>query len=243
MIKDSGPLLSQPFVDENFEFQGKYLSGQKQLQARWKRCTAMTDSSLGEALGPLYVARAYPKAAKQRMDVLVAAIEEAMGQDIQSLDWMSPETKKAAEVKLKNVSNKIGYPTNWKDYRKVVVKKDDFVGNVRAASIFEDKRDLAKVGKPVDKSEWTMTPPTVNAYYDPSENNINFPAGILQPPFFSTKVDEAVNYGGIGVVIGHELTHGFDDQGRKFDSDGNFSNWWGPERRSGVRKAGGLLRR
>ena len=152
VIKDSAPLLSQPFVDENFAFQGKYLSGQKQLQARWKRCTAMTDGSLGEALGPLYVARAYPKAAKERMDVLVAAIEEAMGQDIQSLDWMSPETKKAAAVKLKNVSNKIGYPAHWKDYSKVVIRKNDFLGNVRAASIFEEKRDLAKVA-PV---RWAM---------------------------------------------------------------------------------------
>jgi putative endopeptidase len=228
VVKGSAPLLSKPFVEENFEFQGKYLSGQKELEARWKRCTALTDNSLGEALGPLYVAKAFPKEAKERMDVLVAAIEEAMGQDIQSVEWMSPETKKAADAKLKTVSNKIGYPAKWKDYSKVVIKKDDFLGNVRAASIFEEKRDLAKVGTPVDKSEWTMTPPTVNAYYDPSENNINFPAGVLQPPFFSTRVDEAVNYGGIGVVIGHELTHGFDDQGRKFDSDGNFTNWWGP---------------
>jgi len=227
VVKGSAALLSKAFVEENFEFQGKFLSGQKELEARWKRCITMTDNSLGEALGPLYVAKAYPKEAKERMDVLVGAIEEAMGEDIQSLDWMSPETRKAAEAKLKKMSNKVGYPAKWKDYRKVVIKRDDFVGNVRAASIFEEKRDLAKVGKPVDKAEWTMTPPTVNAYYNPSENNIDFPAGILQPPFFSTKVDEAVNYGGIGVVIGHELTHGFDDQGRKFDSNGNFTNWWG----------------
>jgi putative endopeptidase len=232
VVKSSAPLLSKPFVEENFEFQGKYLSGQKELEARWKRCTGMTDASLGEALGPLYIARAYPKEAKERMDVLVAAIEESMGEDIRSLAWMSPETKKAAEAKLHKVTNKIGYPAKWKDYRKVVIRKDDFVGNVRAASIFEEKRDLAKVGKPVDKSEWNMTPPTVNAYYDSSENNINFPAGILQPPFFSAKVDEAVNYGGIGVVIGHELTHGFDDQGRKFDGDGNFADWWGPDDRA-----------
>ena len=154
-------------------------------QARWKRCTALTDSSLGEALGPLYVARAYPKEAKERMDVLVAAIEDAMGNDIQSLDWMSPETKQAAEAKLKKVSNKVGYPAKWKDYSKVVIKQDDLVGNVRAAAVFEEKRDLAKLGKPVDKSEWNMTPPTVNAYYDGSENNINFPgrypaAAVLQ---------------------------------------------------------------
>ncbi len=228
IVKSSAPLLSKPFVDENFAFQGKYLSGQKELEARWKRCTSLTDASLGEALGPIYIARAFPKEAEERMDVLVAAIEQSMGKDIQSLEWMSPETKKAAEEKLRKVSNKIGYPAKWKDYRKVVIKPDDFVGNVRAATIYEHKRDMAKIGKPVDKAEWGMTPPTVNAYYDPSENNINFPAGILQPPFFSAKVDEPVNYGGIGVVIGHELTHGFDDQGRKFDGDGDFTNWWGP---------------
>ncbi len=228
VVKGSAALLSKPFVDENFEFQGKYLSGQKELEARWKRCTSLTDNSLGEALGPIYVAKAFPKEAKQRMDVLVAAVEQSMGSDIQSLDWMSPDTKKAANSKLEKVTNKIGYPAKWKDYRKVVIKRDDLVGNARAASIFEIKRDLAKLGKPVDKAEWNMTPPTVNAYYSSSENNINFPAGILQPPFFSAKVDESVNYGGIGVVIGHELTHGFDDQGRKFDGDGNFTNWWGP---------------
>ena len=182
----------------------------------------------GEGLGPIYVAKAFPKEAKERMDVLVAAIEQSMGKDIQSLDWMSLETKKTAEAKLAKVSNKIGYPAKWKDYSKVVIKADDFVGNARAASIFEQKRELAKLGQPVDKAEWGMTPPTVNAYYSSSENNINFPAGILQPPFFSAKVDEPVNYGGIGMVIGHELTHGFDDQGRKFDGDGNITNWWGP---------------
>jgi putative endopeptidase len=228
IVKSSAPLLSKPFVDENFEFQGKYLSGQKELEARWKRCTLMTDSALGEALGPLYVAKAFPKQAKARMDVLVAAVEESMGKDIQSLEWMSPETKKAAEAKLDKVTNKIGYPAKWKDYRSVVIKPDDFVGNVHAANIFEHRRELAKIGNPVDRTEWGMTPPTVNAYYRASENNINFPAGILQPPFFSAKVDESVNYGGIGVVIGHELTHGFDDQGRKFDGNGNFTNWWGP---------------
>jgi predicted metalloendopeptidase len=229
VVKGSAPLLTKAFVNENFAFQGKYLSGQQELEARWKRCTSMTDSSLGEALGPIYVAKAFPKEAKERMDVLVAAIEDSMGKDIQSLEWMSPETKKAADDKLHKVTNKIGYPSKWKDYSKVVIKRDDFVGNALATSVFEEKRNLAKLGKPVDKTEWGMTPPTVNAYYNPSENNINFPAGILQAPFFSTKVDEAVNYGGIGVVIGHELTHGFDDQGRKFDGDGNFTNWWGPK--------------
>lgn len=228
VIKSSASLLNKAFVDENFDFQGKYLSGQQQLEARWKRCTSMTDSALGEALGPLYVEKAFPKEAKARMDVLVASIESSMGKDIQNLEWMSPETKKAAEAKLHKVTNKIGYPEKWKDYSSVKIKSGDLIGNVKAASAFEWKRDLDKLGKPVDKSEWGMTPPTVNAYYSPSDNNINFPAGILQPPFFSAKVDEAVNYGGIGVVIGHELTHGFDDQGRKFDGDGNFTNWWGP---------------
>ncbi len=228
VVKGAASLLSKPFVDENFEFQGKYLSGQKELEARWKRCTSMTDNSLGEALGPIYVAKAFPKEAKERMDVLVAAVELSMGKDIQSLEWMSPETKKAADGKLNKVTNKIGYPSQWKDYSSVVIKRDDFVGNARETSIFEEKRNLSKLGKPVDKTEWSMSPPTVNAYYNPSENNINFPAGILQAPFFSAKVDESVNYGGIGVVIGHELTHGFDDQGRKFDGDGNFTNWWGP---------------
>ena len=229
IVKSSATLLTKDFVNENFEFQGKYLSGQKELEARWKRCTTMTDMSLGEALGPMYVAKAFPKEAKDRMDVLVAAIEESMGKDIQGLEWMSPETKKAADDKLHKVTNKIGYPAKWKDYSKVKVDRGDFVANVRVTTMFEYKRNLAKLGKPVDRSEWGMTPPTVNAYYSSSDNNINFPAGILQPPFFSAKVDEAVNYGGIGVVIGHELTHGFDDQGRKFDGDGNFTNWWGPK--------------
>jgi predicted metalloendopeptidase len=239
VVKGAAPLLSKDFVNENFAFQGKYLSGQQELEARWKRCTALTDSSLGEAVGPLYVAKAFPKEAKERMDVLVAAIEDSMGKDIQGLEWMSPETKKAADDKLHKVTNKIGYPAKWKDYSKVNIKRGDLVGNTMAANVFEYRRNLAKLGKAVDKSEWGMTPPTVNAYYNPSENNINFPAGILQAPFFSTKVDEAVNYGGIGVVIGHELTHGFDDQGRKFDGNGNFTDWWGPkdgqefERRAG----------
>ena len=174
------------------------------------------------------------------MDVLVAAIEKSMGKDIESLDWMSPETKKAAEEKLSKVTNKIGYPIKWKDYSSVVIRRNDFVGNVHAANIFETRRDMAKIGKPVDKNEWQMTPPTVNAYYDQSENNINFPAGILQPPFFSAKVDEPVNYGGIGVVIGHELTHGFDDQGRKFDGNGNLTNWWSPKDARAVRRAGAV---
>jgi predicted metalloendopeptidase len=226
VIKGSATLLSKPFVDENFEFSGRFLSGQKQMEARWKRCTALTDRSLGEALGPLYVAKFFPKESKERMDVMVAGVERAMGKDIDQLEWMSPETKTAAHAKLAKVSNKIGYPAKWKDYSKVEIHADDLIGNARAAGVFEHKRSMAKIGKPVDPSEWGMSPPTVNAYYNPSENNINFPAGILQPPFFSALVDDAVNYGAIGVVIGHELTHGFDDEGRKFDGDGNLTDWW-----------------
>ncbi len=229
VLRSRATLLSKPFVEESFAFNGAYMSGQKELEARWKRCTSLTDASLGEALGPLYVAKAFPPSAKKRMDELVKQIETSMDADIKQLEWMSPETKVAAKAKLDKISNKIGYPDKWKDYSSVKVTRDSLVDNVQAATWFEVKRNLDKLGKPVDKSEWGMTPPTVNAYYSPAQNNINFPAGILQPPFFSDAVDDAVNYGAIGVVIGHELTHGFDDQGRKFDGDGNLRDWWGPK--------------
>jgi putative endopeptidase len=229
VLRSRAALLSKPFVDENFAFNGAFMSGQKELEARWKRCTSLTDQSLGEALGPLYVSKAFPPEAKKRMDQLVAEIEKSMSADIKQLEWMSPETKVAAQAKLDKISNKIGYPVKWKDYSSVKVDRNNLVGNVQAATWFEVKRNLDKLGKPVDKLEWGMTPPTVNAYYNPSQNNINFPAGILQPPFFSDATDDAVNYGAIGVVIGHELTHGFDDQGRKFDGDGNLTDWWGPK--------------
>ena len=229
VLRSRAALLSKPFVEENFAFNGAYMSGQKELEARWKRCTSLTDQSLGEALGPLYVAKAFPPSAKKRMDELVAEIEKSMSADIKQLEWMSPETKVAAQAKLDKISNKIGYPTKWKDYTSVKIDRNDLIGNVQSATWFEVKRNLDKLGKPVDKLEWGMTPPTVNAYYNPSQNNINFPAGILQPPFFSDLTDDAVNFGAIGVVIGHELTHGFDDQGRKFDGDGNLTDWWGPK--------------
>ncbi|HUO61738.1 MAG TPA: M13 family metallopeptidase, partial [Candidatus Acidoferrales bacterium] len=216
VLSSQANLLSKPFVEESFDFNGKYMSGAKELPPRWKRCTRMTDSSLGEALGPLYVEKAFPPDAKARMLKLVDAIEKAMDADIKEIDWMSPETKKQAYGKLQATQNKIGYPDKWKDYSSVTIKRDDLVGNYAAAQVFEIKRNLNKLGKPVDKLEWGMTPPTVNAYYNPSQNNINFPAGILQPPFFSNSIDDAVNFGGIGVVIGHELTHGFDDSGRRF---------------------------
>ena len=229
VLRGRANLLSKAFQEESFAFNGAFMSGQKEQEARWKRCTQLTDGALGEALGPLYVKKAFPPSAKKRMDQLVAEIEKSMNLDIQQLEWMSPETKVAADAKLNKISNKIGYPQEWKDYSSVKVSRNNLIGNVQAASWFEIKRNLDKLGKPVDKSEWGMTPPTVNAYYNPSQNNINFPAGILQPPFFSDTVDDAVNYGAIGVVIGHELTHGFDDQGRKFDGDGNLTDWWGPK--------------
>ena len=226
VLNSHANLLSKAFVEENFNFSGKYMSGAKELQPRWKRCTRITDQSLGEALGPLYVEKAFPPDAKARMLKLVDAIEKAMDADIKEIDWMGADTKKQAFVKLQSTQNKIGYPEKWKDYSSVTIKRDDLVGNYAAAQVFEIRRDLDKLGKPVDKLEWGMTPPTVNAYYSASQNNINFPAGILQPPFFSNSIDDAVNFGGIGVVIGHELTHGFDDSGRRFAGDGNLTDWW-----------------
>jgi len=225
-VRTAAPLLSQPFVDENFNFQGKYLNGAKELQPRWKRCVQTTDQLLGEALGQPYVQETFGPDGKQRMLKMVNALESALGDDIQGLDWMTAATKKQAEAKLQTITNKIGYPDNWRDYSTVKIARGDLLGNAQRARIFEVNRNLNKIGRPLDKKEWGMTPPTVNAYYNPPENNINFPAGILQPPFFDKNADDAVNFGGIGVVIGHELTHGFDDQGSKFAGDGTLTNWW-----------------
>ena len=219
------PNLSEPFVQENFSFYSATLSGQKELAARWKRCTAATDRALGEAVGQDWVAKSFPPTAppKRRtgMEKLVHALESALAQDIQGLDWMSDATKAEAKKKLDAFRDKIGYPEQCRDYSTLIVKRDDLVANVQRASAFSDRHDLDKIGKPVDEKEWDMTPPTVNAYYSPPQNNINFPAGILQPPFFDFKIDPAVNFGGIGVVIGHEMTHGFDDEGSQFDPQGN----------------------
>ena len=226
VLASSASVLSKPFFDEDFEFNGKYMTGTKEPEVRWKRCTRLTDRSLGEALGQIYVAQQFGEQGKQRTLTLVKAIEKAMDEDIRSLDWMGDDTKKAALTKLSTVMNKIGYPDKWKDYSSVKVTRDDLVGNVRRAAKFEIDRNHNKLNKPVDKTEWGMSPPTVNAYYNPPENNINFPAGILQPPFFDRKIDDPVNFGGIGVVIGHELSHGFDDQGRKYDAQGNLRDWW-----------------
>ena len=240
-LRAAAPNLSEAFVQENFDFTGRYLSGQKELQARWKRCTQETDRLLGEALGQPYVQETFGADGKQRMLKMVNALEKALSEDIQQLEWMTPETKKQAEVKLQAITNKIGYPDNWKDYSTVEIVRGDLLGNAQRARAFEVKRNLNKIGKPLDKKEWTMTPPTVNAYYQAAENDINFPAGILQPPFFDKNVDDAVNFGGIGVVIGHELTHGFDDQGSKFDAEGNFKNWWTDADRAEFEKRTGCV--
>jgi putative endopeptidase len=221
----SAPNLPKAFFDENFAFFGKTLQGQKEAPARWKQCTSMTDHALGEAVGQDWVKQNFPPAAKNSMDKLVAALEKALGEDIRTLPWMTDATKKAAEEKLALVRNKIGYPEKWRDYSGLKVKRGDLIGNLHRSDIFERDYQLNKLGKPVDEKEWNMTPPTVNAYYDPSFNDINFPAGILQPPFFDHAIDPAVNFGSIGVVIGHEITHGFDDEGSQYDGHGNLREW------------------
>jgi putative endopeptidase len=230
-LNGAAPWLSTSFSDLNFGFFGKTLQGQDQQSARWKRCTAITDRALGEAVGQDWVRQNFPPQAKDNMEKLVAALQKSLGEDIQNLAWMTPETRKEAEAKLAAFRKKIGYPENWRDYSKLEIKRDDLIGNLHRASAFEDARDLNKIGKPVDEKEWGMTPPTVNAYYDPSNNDINFPAGILQPPFYDVSKDPAVNFGAIGVVIGHEMTHGFDDEGSKYDGKGNVKNWWTPDDR------------
>jgi putative endopeptidase len=221
--------LPKRFDAENFDFYGRKLNGQPEQAARWKRCSNSVNGALGEALGKVYVDRYFAGDSKAKMLEMVHDIETAMGQDIDQVDWMSEATKLRAKEKLHAVANKIGYPDKWRDYSKLEINPDDALGNARRAEEFENDRQFAKIGKPVDHNEWGMTPPTVNAYYDPSMNDINFPAGILQPAFYDPKQDDAVNYGHIGAVIGHELTHGFDDEGKKFDGKGNLSDWWTAE--------------
>ena len=217
--------LPKAFFDENFAFFGKTLAGQKEPTPRWKQCTSMTDRALGEAVGQGWVKQNFPPAAKDSMDKLVAALEKSLGDDIKTLPWMTEATKKAAEEKLAMIRNKIGYPEKWRSYAALKVDRNDLLGNLHRNAVFALNWDLGHLGKPVDEKEWGMTPPTVNAYYDPSFNDINFPAGILQPPFFDFTIDPAVNFGGIGVVIGHEITHGFDDEGSKYDGKGNLREW------------------
>jgi putative endopeptidase len=226
LLHAAAPILSKPFVDENFAFYGKLLKGAKELEPRWRRCVGATDVALGEALGRLYVDKTFGPDAKNRIEQLVGDLRAAYAKDLDALPWMGAETKKRALEKLQAMVDKIGYPEKWRDYSALEVKHDDALGNDLRASAFETRRQLGKIGQPVDRGEWGMTPPTVNAYYSSLHNDINFPAGILQPPFFSTTADDAANYGSIGAVIGHEMTHGFDDKGRQFDKDGNLNDWW-----------------
>jgi putative endopeptidase len=226
VLSVSAPYLSKSFVDERFAFTGGVLRGVPENQARWKRGIALLDGSLGEALGKLYVAQYFPPEHKARMQALVQNLLEAYRRDIDTLDWMSAETKVGAQAKLAKMLPKIGYPDRWRDYTALKVSRDDLYGNVIRATEFEYRRNLAKLGKPVDHSEWRMRPQTVNASYNPTSNEITFPAAILHPPFFDAAADDAANYGGIGAVIGHEMSHGFDDQGSQFDADGNLHDWF-----------------
>lgn len=226
-INTASSYLSDDFVQARFDFYGKVLSGQQELKPRWKRSLSVTDGALGEALGEMYVAKYFPPEAKERMLKLVENLRISLGEHIDSLEWMSAETKAKAKEKLAAFYVKIGYPDKWRDYTGLTVNpKDSYYANIRRAAEFETLYSLKDEGKPVDKTKWYMSPQTVNAYYNPSSNEICFPAGILQPPFFNFDADDAVNYGAIGVVIGHEMTHGFDDQGRQFDKDGNLNDWW-----------------
>ncbi|HEX3083940.1 MAG TPA: M13 family metallopeptidase, partial [Pyrinomonadaceae bacterium] len=226
LINRAASGLSAKFVDEDFHFKGTILSGAKENLPRVKRCVSATDGALGEALGAVYVQKAFPPAAKQRALTMVQNLEAALKSDISTLSWMSEPTRKQAIVKLEAFMNKIGYPDKWRDYSTLQVDRSSYQTNRFRVSKFNEERDWARIGKPVDRAEWAMTPPTLNAYYNPQNNEIVFPAGILQPPFFDPNADDALNYGAIGSVIGHEMTHGFDDQGAKFDPTGNLSNWW-----------------
>jgi putative endopeptidase len=226
LAHDKALYLSSAFVQAHFNFFTKYLRGVDELQPRWKRCVRYVDQNLGEALGQAFVEKTFTPAVKQRTVVMTKEVEEAMQSEIMQLPWMGKTTKKRALEKLRGVLNKIGYPAKWRDYSSIQIARDDFLDDMNRAMAFESRRQLAKIGKPVDRNEWEMTPPTVNAYYDPQMNTINFPAGVLQPPLFDSMMDDAPNYGDTGATIGHELTHGFDDEGRKFDAKGNLHDWW-----------------
>jgi putative endopeptidase len=228
VMDDDADYLSHDFVDAKFAFE-KLLSGQTQMKERWKRMTTLVDRQLGDNLGQIYVQKYFTAADKERINQLIENIVATYAERIQQLDWMSDSTKQKAIVKLHAIVKKVGYPDKWKDYSSIDITKDNIIANLRGTTHYEYNRLIAKIGKPVDRSEWQMTPPTINAYYDPTQNNINFPAGILQPPFYFSSGDDAVNYGGIGLVIGHEITHGFDDQGRQYDADGNLKDWWSAE--------------
>jgi endothelin-converting enzyme/putative endopeptidase len=220
------PMLASRFDDEHFDFYSKTLHGVEKQPPRWKRCVTLVDHQLGEALGQEFVRRAFSPELKEKALHMTRQIEDAMKRDIDELQWMSPSTKQKAQEKLAAIVNKIGYPDKWRDYSAYEVRPGDFIGNVERGNLFENRRQLAKIGKPLDRSEWQMTPPTVNAYFDPQMNDINFPAGVLQPPLYDPKMDDAPNYGNTGGTIGHELTHAFDDEGRQFDANGNLKDWW-----------------
>jgi putative endopeptidase len=226
MLRGNANTLSDAFVNESFDFYSRTLAGSQALQPRWRRCVRNTDGNLGEALGQVYVSHAFPATNKQRVLEMVNSIEAALSKDIDDAEWMAPETKEQAQIKLHATLNKIGYPDKWPDYSSVSIGRTSYFSNRQHAAAFEFQRWVNKINKPVDRSEWTMTPPTINAYEDPQTNTINFPAGILQPPNFEMAQDDATNYGAIGAVIGHETIHGFDDQGRKFDAQGNLRDWW-----------------
>jgi len=229
MLRAAAPYVAAPFEAESFRFYATVMRGTPAMEPRSQRATRVIDGRIGEALGQLYVARYYPPEAKARMDEMIRNITAVMRDRLSKLDWLTEPTRKKALAKFDRFFAKIGHPAKWRDYSSVEIRPGAYLANVRAATEFEVKRRLAMLGKPVDKTEWRMSPPTVNAYFDPTANNINFPAGILQPPFFDYSLDDAVNYGGIGAVIGHEITHGFDDQGRHYDAEGNLAEWWTPE--------------
>jgi endothelin-converting enzyme/putative endopeptidase len=229
LVKASSSLLSEPFVDEAFDFYGRILTGQRAQRPRWRRCVQSVDRDLNEALGQEYVARAFAGDSKQRMLKLVRALEAALNADIQQVDWMSPTTRKAATAKLEKIEDKIGYPDHWRDYSSLKIVRGDALANAYRSGEFELHRQLSKIGRPVDRGEWSVSPSVPDAYYDPQLNAITFPAAILQPPLFDPQSDDAANFGAIGAIIGHELTHGFDDQGRKFDGAGNLHDWWTAE--------------
>jgi putative endopeptidase len=226
LVNSNSGYLSSPFVEESFKFNGQVLSGQKAMQPRWKRMTGVVNRSAGELLGQLYVEKMFSPKAKERAKEMVSNIMASLKNRIENLSWMSAETKKAALYKLSKIVVKIGYPDKWKDFSGLEISRNSFFDNVVSAQLFNYKKNLDKIGKPVDRDEWGMTPQTVNAYYSAQKNEIVFPAAILQPPFFDAEADDALNYGGIGAVIGHEISHGFDDQGRKFDAEGNMKDWW-----------------
>jgi endothelin-converting enzyme/putative endopeptidase len=226
MLHGNAGVLNDAFVAEDFDFFRRTLFGAQELQPRWRRCVRATDGNLGEALGQVYVERAFPSSSKRRVLQLVQDLQAALSKDIEAADWMTPDTKKQAQVKLRATLNKIGYPDKWRDYSSVSIGRSSYLLNRQQTAAFEYRRWVNKIGTPLDRTEWGMTPPTINAYEDPQSNTVNFPAGILQPPYFDPQQDDVVNYGAIGAIIGHEIIHGFDDQGRKFDAQGNLRDWW-----------------